>query len=704
MVLLKKLKLKTKIYFKHVQKNSIFFNNLRRKYQQVKIYYNVNKSIRITGQIDEDKAALNDIQKFVDDFSKTIINSSDLEIKKSEFEYLLNQKNDIDKIQAKTNTIISVENIEKYVTLKFTNNTEIELYEGDLTKLNVDAYVNPSNNELTHNGGLAKAIIDAAGHQIQLECDQYVKKKGVIQDGDVYVTKSGNLGVNSESIIIHTVGPIWKEGINSEPKLLSKAVNACLIEANKDKCKSIAFPPISTGIFNYPVQEALKIITDTVLEYIMMNPVTSLKKVIFISNETSPVKEWNVILRNISVLRNIKAKPAYNKRQMSSRWYWKDDQGNWKAFISTLDDLIESNFRQYEKSNDKVRFDMQINGRFYTIDFKIKKQINKETKFLHDISNEIPNVSKYQWSWLDDQKNKSPFSVLHSETIESAFFRDQESVGFNIKRHDNDFEDTYTFDFAKNNPQVQKILADGIQINKRTNYKRFIFREQFTVKAVIEYPEDEDLISDVKHSLKVFVSGLENDVKEAIEQFQDLIDNAYVKEIFPSIEISETELKNLEKLYDAEISIIANGIAIKGLPNAVNEIKSKLLEDSIQKTKIIYPKSWGDQSENLKIVEVLKHSEEYKEIHNDVSLTIANPEIVKIERIQNKWLWKLYQKHCQILKEKGVNENETWLFHGTSNTKPEMIFDDQVGFDTRHSNAGMWGLEYILLLMHRIVK
>ena len=75
-----------------------------------------------------------------------------------------------------------------------------------------------------------------------------------------------------------------------------------------------------------------------------------------------------------------------------------------------------------------------------------------------------------------------------------------------------------------------------------------------------------------------------------------------------------------------------------------------------------------------------------------------------IQNYRNIEIW-LYRKQCQILKDRGVNENEKWLFHGTSNTNPEMIYDDPVGFDMRHFNTGMWGIGiYILLLMHRIVK
>ena len=107
--------------------------------------------------------------------------------------------------------------------------------------------------------------------------------------------------------------------------------------------------------------------------------------------------------------------------------------------------------------------------------------MNLKTNFEHDISNEIPNISKYQWNWIDDSNRKSPFSLIQSEMIEKAFNNNEKSIDFTIKRHDNDNDEIYKFEFAKNNLVVQEYLnkrnniqADGIQTNKRTRFVRLI--------------------------------------------------------------------------------------------------------------------------------------------------------------------------------------------------------------------------------------
>ena len=107
-------------------------------------------------------------------------------------------------------------------------------------------------------------------------------------------------------------------------------------------------------------------------------------------------------------------------------------------------------------------------------------------------------------------------------------------------------------------------------------------------------------------------------------------------------------------------------------------------------TKINYPEEWDPMRdiENLKIVQLLKNTKEYRTILNEISKTIPSPNILKIERVQNKWLWKSYVNRKNLLRDKGVEENEKWLYHGTRTTDPEQIYNGEFGFDLRHSNAG----------------
>src|SRR5205085_5069586 len=139
-------------------------------------------------------------------------------------------------------------------------NTEIEVIEGDITMLDVDAIVNPANNYLMHGGGLAAAISRRGGPSIQQES----KKLGFVPTGSSVFTTAGSLKAKH---VIHAVGPKYKDGKSGETEKLKSAVTSALDMAEGKKLKSIAIPAISTGIFGYPMADASKIITSAVVDF-----------------------------------------------------------------------------------------------------------------------------------------------------------------------------------------------------------------------------------------------------------------------------------------------------------------------------------------------------------------------------------------------------------------------------------------------------
>lgn len=141
-----------------------------------------------------------------------------------------------------------------------TGNTEIEVMQGDITSLDVEAIVNPANTFLMHSGGLAAAIVKRGGMIIQQES----KKIGNVPTGSAVITTGGNLKAKH---VIHAVGPRYKDGKSGEEEKLRSAVKSALNVADKKKLKSIAIPAISSGIFGYPIEESSKVITNTIIDY-----------------------------------------------------------------------------------------------------------------------------------------------------------------------------------------------------------------------------------------------------------------------------------------------------------------------------------------------------------------------------------------------------------------------------------------------------
>ncbi|KAJ8252794.1 hypothetical protein GJAV_G00205660 [Gymnothorax javanicus] len=146
---------------------------------------------------------------------------------------------------------------------------EISVWKGDLTTHRVDAVVNAANEWLQHYGGLARALCDAGGPQIQQMSDQITAKSGSVPTGEAVLTDSGNLPCKA---IIHAVGPRLSDNPGSEEVkkasvLLRMAVERSLKSAEDHNFQSLAIPALSSGIFNFPLDSCAEIIVETVKNY-----------------------------------------------------------------------------------------------------------------------------------------------------------------------------------------------------------------------------------------------------------------------------------------------------------------------------------------------------------------------------------------------------------------------------------------------------
>ena len=128
--------------------------------------------------------------------------------------------------------------------------TQLELVEGDLTELEVDAIVNPANEKLQLGTGVAGAVRQKGGPSIQEECNRI----GGTPVGTAVMTGAGNLKAKR---VIHAVGPRMGEG--DEDRKLASAVRSALAQADRRGLKSIALPAISTGNFGFPLDRAARI-------------------------------------------------------------------------------------------------------------------------------------------------------------------------------------------------------------------------------------------------------------------------------------------------------------------------------------------------------------------------------------------------------------------------------------------------------------
>ncbi len=168
----------------------------------------------------------------------------------------------------------------------------IEVIQGDITKIPVDAIVNAANTSLLGGGGVDGAIHRAGGPEILEDCKKIRSKQGSCPVGTAVITTAGKLPAK---YVIHTVGPVWNQGKSNEESLLASAYLSSLQLAVENEVKTIAFPNISTGIYRFPKQRAAEIAVETVQRFLATN--VQMEKVIFVCFDGENLEIYSELLK-----------------------------------------------------------------------------------------------------------------------------------------------------------------------------------------------------------------------------------------------------------------------------------------------------------------------------------------------------------------------------------------------------------------------
>jgi O-acetyl-ADP-ribose deacetylase (regulator of RNase III) len=182
--------------------------------------------------------------------------------------------------------------------LVFENGKTLEFHgPADITKETTEAIVNAANSHLAGGGGVDGAIHRAGGPSILAECQRIIAKLGNLPAGKAVMTTAGRMPAK---YVIHTVGPIYRDGKRGEPGILASCYRESLRIADDHQVASISFPAISTGAYLYPVEDAAEVAVKCVVEVL---PATScVRQVRFVLFDHSTCNAFVRVAENLSSL------------------------------------------------------------------------------------------------------------------------------------------------------------------------------------------------------------------------------------------------------------------------------------------------------------------------------------------------------------------------------------------------------------------
>ena len=418
-----------------------------------------------------------------------------------------------------------------------------------------------------------------------------------------------------------------------------------------------------------------------------------------------------------------KSQSAVANVQQSLLWYWNDDNGQYSEYPEDISDKLS----QAKNANQLGMCYFQISGRSYVVDFSRMIQININTgqnskvlckksslKTLRPIS-DVKGISgltlhreactikpvlvgSAQWYYKDDSSIFVEFSTQDSAEIESMFKKHIPNKSITIDSR------TYSFDFERMK-----------QINVDSGYERDLNREEMAQYNRALLPESKLLPEAIYY---VNIRGLKIHLRSAkqriIKQLNKLCVSKSVQLPISSTSDFIQKLTSIARRHQVfslcddkqaaccqPTSVSQRYINIKGaeqlVHRAVTEIQDEIIKfQSTQTTAsaVEYPSEWEpclSTAVMAHLIELTRHSTEWKHVVDKFKETMPNSEIISIKRIQNKWLWEKYAQTKKRMYQKNSGEvNEKELWHG-SRRNAESIYDSEEGFDMRFSSDGMWG-------------
>jgi len=532
----------------------------------------------------------------------------------------------------------------------------LEICRGNVLDETTDAVVNIIKCNML---SLSEELIDAGGSKIQEEYTSYVKRHGALDFCKPICLGSGDLHCK---LLIH-VKPVSKVyGHNGEVVGLDKAITNILLLAEKHMIGGLSIPLFDS----HAVSECAKTSLESTLNLCTKESLKSLKLVRFVLPTMELANEFEQKLLELqTTVSSVIVSSDRLSMDHSYIWFWENEFGCLEPYSTEDSDSLSQQFR----SNSPVG-KLKVKGSTYTINFSQMVQVNDQTSYTRRIEK---RQAQPIWKYKNNFGHWDLYSEQHSQAIE-AMWQTNSPYALHIGKW------TYTF-YLDTTPMTQ--------VNVSTKKSRAICRMDCKITHTVKPVADRQL-SLLLEGPKQAINQAKNDIDEFLKS------NLLTEEVPLAVSLPPNVVNEIITKHSVKSdSFTPSQVVLKGIREnvikATMEIKDVILKDYIM--TVSYPEEWEVQNEDLELKPLHYDTLEWSKVSQQFSSTVDLAIIVKIERIQNKWLWEKYSHHSERMKKRnrGIS-NEKMLFHGTQSTPPSKIYKDKdAGFDMRFSNAGMWG-------------
>ncbi|XP_068921145.1 protein mono-ADP-ribosyltransferase PARP14-like [Petaurus breviceps papuanus] len=642
---------------------------------------------------------------------------------------LENQKTTLRKSTEHRNVLFSIQTSE---------HLSIILMRGDVQDVQADIIVNSIHLDLhLGKGPLSQALLSKAGPELQEELNTFGKTS--VKTGDVLKTRGYNLGC---SFVLHVVAPAWDDGAGNSQKIMEDIITECLETAASLSLTSITFPAIGTGILRFPKTIFAKLILSQVFKFSSSRALKTLKEVCFllhpsdidniqafereftkytsgnttscrVSNtsdtqdffDTISSPELGVYERKIGSITFQVASGDITKEESDVIVNSTDKtfilkQGVSKAILEAAGPAVKSecatlavnhhrNFIVTQGGNLRCKEIIHVVG---GNDVKqTMSEVLQECEQRNYVSISLPAIGT-------GQAKKDPSKVADSIMDAIDDFAQKQS-GHSVKK-------VKVVLFL---PQLLEVFHDAMKkrVKSKPPTSTSVFSKIKSFFSLASQPpkkQDNLVLEKIKKSAAFQVCGeSEENLKSVVSWIQDLILKEHESYTFSDKSIQNfgekeySELNELQKRLNITINMINGGSQIKvtGTPRDVLEA-SQAIQGMIKRTHVSLsveiPNHWDDmKDQTLLLVDLPPGHEEYKQVKDKFCETCADFTIEKIQRIQNRNLWSLYERKKILMYDQNKHtHNERLLFHGTDSASVPHV--NSQGFN--RSYAGENGTVY----------